>query len=124
MSRWQQTYLSTTGFLIIISANFITSSSYVAENNIIWHDFGSNLETKKGLIKGIKMVNCLQSRHVLVNSNALILVPLCGNHNVSLVEDEYFYFSQIKTAQFRSPIQQLARSTNKNVIVQLRATRN
>jgi hypothetical protein len=70
------------------------------------------------------MVNCLQSRHVLVNSNALILVPLCGNHNVSLVEDEYFYFSQIKTAQFRSPIQQLARSTNKNVIVQLRATRN
>lgn len=71
------------------------------------------------------MVNKIAAvTHVLVNSNALILMSLCGNHDISLVKDENFYFSQIKTTQFSPPIQQLARSTNENVISYLSATRN
>lgn len=59
-----------------------------------------------------------------MNANALILVSLSSNHDVSFVEDKNLNLAKIKAAKFGTPIQQLTRGTDENVISQLGATRN
>ena len=61
---------------------------------------------------------------VLMDSNALILVSLNINHNISFVENKNVHLGQIKEPEFGRPIQELSRCTNEDVIGQLGATRN
>lgn len=66
---------------------------------------------------------CLQVV-LLVNPDALILMALSGNHDVSLVENENLDFGQIEAAELRRPVQEFSRCSDQNMIGELRASWN
>ena len=59
-----------------------------------------------------------------MNANALILVALGSDHDVRFVQNEHLHFGQVKAAQFRAPVEQLARRTDQQMICQLRSSGN
>lgn len=61
---------------------------------------------------------------LLVNTNALVLVPLSSYHDISFIENKDLNFAQIKASELGSPIQYFPGSTDKNMLGQLRSSRD
>lgn len=50
-------------------------------------------------------------------TDTLILVSLCSDHNVSLVQNEYRYFPQVKKFKLNRPVEDFARRSDDYVII-------
>lgn len=51
-----------------------------------------------------------------MNPNALILMTLRGNHDISFIQHEHLYFAQIKNLEFETPIQNFPRCPDYYVV--------
>ena len=58
-------------------------------------------------------------RQLLVDADALVLVPLRGNHHVCLVQDEDPDLLDIEEAELERPVQDLPRRPDDDVVVDL-----
>jgi hypothetical protein len=73
-------------------------------------------------IHDVLLVSCAEQHHLtlrralFVQANALILMTLLSNHDVSLVQDEDVDFGQIECAELKRPIENLARRADYDVI--------
>lgn len=59
-----------------------------------------------------------------MDPDALVLVSLGGDHDVSFIKNEDLNFRQVKAAELCSPIQKFPRRSNQNVVSKLSAPRN
>lgn len=105
-------------------AKFHTDSSNVAEKSNIWQLWGSILSNNREERKALRVCT---SNPTAVNyktcspldSDALVLVTLGGNHDISFIQHKYPDLFWVKKLKFSTPVLHRARGTNNNLFLEL-----
>lgn len=59
------------------------------------------------------------SAYTPLDANALVLVTLCGDHDVCLVQNKHFNFLWVDEFELLAPVQDCARSADHNLLLEL-----
>lgn len=57
-----------------------------------------------------------------LNADALVLVSLCGDHHISLVQNKHFDLFRVNELQLNTPVQNRPRCADDDLLLDLNAT--